>query len=147
MTGPSGNPFSRPFPPRAFGRTVVFGHARTAAFVLLALLFLFPLPVALAYGLLVFLVAVAYTYLTQLGGVKRSGGGWTLWRWAVDQTILLFLVSTACFLLHNALNDWRLMSWRVLLYITVPTVLVGLLPIVASGMAVQYKAERERELP
>lgn len=139
----SGNPFRRPFPPRTFSRSVVIGHGRTALFVLVALLFVFHPLIALTYAALVFLVAVAYHYLSEKLGVVRAGRRWTLWRWTADQAILLFLVSTACFLLLNYYRNWSLLHLKVLLYITIPTVLVGLIPIVLSGIAVQAQAERK----
>ncbi len=139
----SRNPLFRPFPDRTFDRSVLFGHGRTAAFVFVALLFLFPVTLALAYGLVTFVVAITYSYLTERLGVRRRGERWTMWRWTLDQAILLFLVSVACFLLHNYTVGWSLLNLRVLLYITVPTVLVGLLPIIFSGIAVQLRAEQE----
>ncbi|WP_157974517.1 LytTR family transcriptional regulator DNA-binding domain-containing protein [Lewinella sp. IMCC34183] len=139
----SRNPFARPFPERPFGRGVVIGHGRTALFVFVALLFLFSPLLALAYGVATFAVALVYHYVSEALGVRRRGPRWTLLRWTLDQAVLLFLVSVACFLLFNATRDWSLMNLRVLLYITVPTVLVGLLPIVVSGVALQLRAEGE----
>ncbi len=139
----SRNPLLRPFPERSFDRGVIFGHGRTAGFVFVALLFLFPVLLALAYGLVTFVVAITYSYVTERLGVRRRGRKWTLLRWTLDQAVLLFLVSVACFLLHNYTVGWTLMNLRVLLYITVPTVLVGLLPIIVSGIAVQLRAEQE----
>nr|WP_256534223.1 LytTR family DNA-binding domain-containing protein [Lewinella sp. JB7] len=135
------NPFRRPFPDRPFGRAVLIGHGRTAIFVFLALLFLVPVRQALAYGLVTFLVAVAYSLVTERLGVRRSGRRWTMARWTLDQAVLLLLVSAACFLLYNYTLGWSLLNLRVLLYIAIPTVLVGLLPIVFSGVAVQLHAE------
>ena len=139
----SRNPLLRPFPDRTFDRSVIFGHGRTAAFVFIALLFLFPVTLALAYGLVTFVVAITYSYVTERLGVRRRGPRWTMLRWTLDQAVLLFLVSVACFLLHNYTVGWTLMNLQVLLYITVPTVLVGLLPIIFSGIAVQLRAEQE----
>ena len=141
----SRNPFSRPFPERPFGRSVIIGHARTAAFVVVALLFLFPPLLALAYGLITFAVALAYHLLTENLGVSRTGRRWTLLRWTLDQAVLLLLVSGACFLLYNYTRDWSLMNLTVLLYITVPTVLVGLIPIIVSGIALQLRAEGDNQ--
>ena len=142
----SRNPFRRPFPNRPFGRSVVIGHGRTALFVLVALwIFLFDLPRSLAYGLVVFVVAVAYSFLTDRLGIVRSGPRWTLTRWTLDQAILLFLVSAACFLVYNATVGWSVLNLRVLLYITLPTVLVGLFPIVFSGIALQVRAEQDHQ--
>ncbi len=139
----SRNPLLRPFPERTFDRSVIFGHGRTAAFVFVALLFLFPVLLALAYGLVTFVVAITYSFVTERLGVRRRGPRWTMLRWTLDQAVLLFLVSVACFLLHNYTVGWSLMNLQVLLYITVPTVLVGLLPIIFSGIAVQLRAEQE----
>ena len=142
----SRNPFLRPFPNRPFGRSVVIGHGRTALFVFVALwIFLFPLPRSLAYGAVVFVVAVSYSFLTDRLGVKRSGPRWTLLRWTIDQAVLLFLVSAACFLLYNATVGWTVLNLRVLLYITLPTVVVGLFPIVFSGIALQVRAEQDHQ--
>ena len=142
----SRNPFRRPFPERSFGRSVLIGHARTALFVLLACwIFLFDLPRSLAYGLVTFLVAVTYSFSTDRLGVRRSGRRWTLARWTFDQGILLLLVSIACFLVYNATVGWSVLSLRVLLYIMVPTVLVGLLPIIFSGIALQVRAEQDHQ--
>ncbi|MBB4080632.1 hypothetical protein GGR28_003267 [Lewinella aquimaris] len=139
------NPFRRPFPDRTFGRSVVLGHVRTAAFVFVALLFLFPVPRALAYGLVTFAIAVTYSYLTERLGVQRTGRQWTMARWTLDQAVLLLLVSAACFLLYNYTVGWTVLNLRVFLYISLPTVLVGLLPIVFSGVAVQLRAEGENQ--
>lgn len=139
------NPFSRPFPERLFGRQVVIGHARTAAFVLVALLFIFPVGRALLYAVAIFVFAVAYHYGTELLGARRSGPRWTMANWTLDQGILLLLVSGLCFLLYNASRDWSVMQPEVFLYIALPTVLVGLLPIVVSGIAVQLRAEQENQ--
>ena len=139
------NPFSRPFPERPFGRQVVIGHARTAAFVLVALLFIFPIGKALLYSLAIFVFAIGYHYGTELLGVRRSGPRWTMANWTLDQGMLLLLVSGLCFLLYNYTRDWSVMQLEVFLYIAVPTVLVGLLPIVVSGIAVQLRAEQENQ--
>lgn len=141
----SRNPFRRPFPERPFGRAVIIGHGRTGLFVFVALLFLFSPLTALAYGLVTFLVAIAYHYLSERLGVKRTGSRWTMTRWTLDQAALLLLVSLACFLFYNATVNWSVLNVRVLLYITVPTVLVGLLPIVISGIALQLRAEGEHQ--
>jgi hypothetical protein len=141
----SRNPFRRPFPERPFGRSVVLGHVRTAVFVFIALLFIFDLPLALAYGAVVFVIAVVYSYLTEQLGATRSGPDWTLMRWTLDQAALLFIVSCACFLLYNATVGWAVLNLRVLLYITIPTVLVGLIPIVFSGIAQQLRAEQDHQ--
>ncbi|MGB3801575.1 MAG: LytTR family transcriptional regulator DNA-binding domain-containing protein [Lewinella sp.] len=139
------NPFSRPFPERLFSRQVVIGHGRTGLFVFIALLFIFSIGRALAYGLIVFAVALAYHLLTEKLGVRRTGPKWTMAKWTFDQAILLLLVSAACFLLYNYTVNWTVMNLEVFLYIAVPTVLVGLLPIVFSGLAVQIRAEREHQ--
>ncbi|WP_116106480.1 LytTR family DNA-binding domain-containing protein [Lewinella sp. IMCC34191] len=139
------NPFSRPFPERPFSRPVVIGHGRTALFVFIALLFIFSIGQALAYGLIVFAVALAYHLVTEQIGVRRTGPKWTMAKWTLDQAVLLLLVSAACFLLYNYTRDWAVMDLQVFLYIAVPTVLVGLLPIVFSGLAVQIRAEREHQ--
>ena len=141
----SRNPFRRPFPERRFGRSVVLGHLRTGAFVFVALLFLFPPLLALAYGAVTFLIALLYSYGTERLGVRRTGPRWTMARWTLDQAILLLFVSTACFLLYNATVEWSVLNLRVLLYITLPTVLVGLLPIVFSGIALQLRAEQDHQ--
>ena len=142
----SRNPFCRPFPERPFGRGVLIGHARTAVFVFLACwLFLFDLPRSLAYGLVTFLVAITYAFVTDRLGVHRRGPRWTLARWTLDQAVLLLLVSTACFLLYNATVGWSVLNLRVLLYIMLPTVLVGLLPIIFSGIALQLRAEQDHQ--
>ena len=107
--------------------------------------FLFPLPRSLAYGTVVFVVAVAYSFITDYLGVNRSGPRWTLLRWTIDQAVLLFLVSAACFLLYNATVGWTVLNLRVLLYITLPTVVVGLFPIVFSGIALQVRAEQDHQ--
>lgn len=139
------NPFSRPFPERLFGRQVVIGHARTALFVLVALLFIFPVGKALLYALVVLLLAVGYHYTTEAIGIRRGGPRWTMANWTLDQGILLLLVSAACFLLYNYTVDWSVLELRVFLYIAVPTVLVGLIPIIVSGMAVQIRAEQQHQ--
>ncbi|PPK88821.1 LytTr DNA-binding domain-containing protein [Neolewinella xylanilytica] len=139
------NPFSRPFPERLFGRQVIIGHGRTALFVFVALLFIFPLARALAYGLIVFAVALAYHFITERLGVRRTGPKWTMAKWTLDQALLLLFVSAACFLLYNYTVGWSVMNLEVFLYIAVPTVLVGLLPIVTSGLALQIRAERENQ--
>ena len=139
------NPFSRPFPERLFGRQVVVGHARTAGFVLVALLFIFPVGKAVLYAAAIFAFAVLYSYVTELLGVRRSGPRWTMANWTLDQGILLLLVSGLCFLLYNYSRGWSVMELEVFLYIALPTVLVGLLPIVVSGIAVQLRAEQENQ--
>jgi hypothetical protein len=137
-----GNPFARPFPPRPFGRSVVLGHGRTALFVLVALLFVFSFRLALAYAAAIFVTAVTYHFTTDRIGIGRRGPRWTLARWTLDQAVLLFLASTACFLVYNATRGWTLLSPRVLLYVSLPTVAVGMIPIVLSGLAVQARAAR-----
>lgn len=138
----SRNPFRRLYPERPLGRTALMGYARTAVFVLIALLFIFPWFLALSYGLLVFAVIVSYAYITERWlGIKRYGPGWTLGRWTLDQGILLLLVSVACFFLYNYTVGWTLMDARVLLYVTLPTVAVGLLTVALGGAAVQLRAE------
>ncbi len=139
------NPFSRPFPDRLFSRRVVIGHGRTALFVFVALLFIFPIGRALAYGLVVFTVALVYHFFTEQLGVHRTGRRWTMAKWTLDQALLLLLVSGACFLLYNYTVGWSVMNLEVLLYIAVPTVLVGLLPIIVSGLALQIKAEQTNQ--
>ena len=139
------NPFSRPFPERLLGRRVVIGHARTALFVFVALLFVFPIARALAYGLVVFGVALVYHFVTERAGVQRTGPNWTMAKWTLDQAFLLLLVSAACFVLYNYTVNWSVLSAEVFLYIALPTVLVGLLPIVISGFAVQMRAEQEHQ--
>ena len=139
------NPFSRPFPERLFGRQVVIGHARTAAFVLVALLFIFPVGKALLYAVAIFVFALLYHFGTEQLGVRRSGPRWTMANWTLDQGILLLLVSGLCFLLYNYTRGWSVMELQVFLYIALPTVLVGLLPIVVSGIAVQLRAEQENQ--
>ncbi len=151
----SANPLRRPFPDRAFGRSTFIGHARVALFIAAALYFLQPIGLVygdfdlvkcVGYGLVTFTISITYSYVTdRLLGWKRSGTSWTLGKWILDSALLLFFISVGNFLFHNLLVNWSVFSARVLFYITIPTVLIGLFPIAFSGMAVQLRAERDNQ--
>ncbi|MEL7161955.1 MAG: LytTR family DNA-binding domain-containing protein [Bacteroidota bacterium] len=151
----SSNPLKRPFPDREFGRSSVIGMARVGVFVF-AFLYLMrpwgvrmsgnPLLICLGYGLVTFIVGVAYAYTTtRLLGWEKSGDRWTLWRWILDSGLLLACISVGNFFFYNATVGWTAFHILVLAAISVPTVLIGLFPIAASGMALQLRAEREHQ--
>ena len=152
----SRNPLARPFPDRNFDRSLVIGHARIGLFVFVFLYLFQPigmrtggenyLLICLGYGLVTFLVATAYSYLTSVVlGWNKSGPKWTLGRWILDCAGMLAGISVANFVYYNALVGWTAFDATVLLYIAVPTVLVGLFPIAFTGMATQMRAERENQ--
>lgn len=100
----------------------------------------------LGYGLVTFLVGTAYAYVTtRLLGWNKSGPNWTLGKWIIDAGLLLACIAVGNFLFYNLTVDWRAMDLLALVYITIPTVLIGLFPIAFSGMAVQMRAERENQ--
>jgi len=147
------NPLNRPFPDREFGRETIIGAARVGAFVFFALFLLRPfgmhvkgnLPLTcLGYALVTFAVSILYAYVTDRWlGWKKSGDGWSLWKWILDCALLLFFISVGNFIFYNATVGWTAFAPIVLATITVPTVIIGLFPIAFSGMAVQLRAERE----
>lgn len=151
----SRNPFSRPFPDREFDRGTVMGLLRISLFVTIALLVLRPvgvefgdnaLAIAAGYGVVTFLVAVTYQYVTQrLFGWRKAGRGWTLGMWMLDCALLLAFISAGNFLFYNFLVGWTALSGYVLAYIAVPTTIIGLFPIAFSGMAIQMRAERDHQ--
>ncbi|MEO0734569.1 MAG: LytTR family DNA-binding domain-containing protein, partial [Bacteroidota bacterium] len=105
-----------------------------------------PLLKCLGYGLVTFLVGVAYAFVTtRLLGWKKCGPNWTLGRWILDCGLLLACISVGNFFFYNATVGWSAFHILVLAGISVPTVLIGLFPIAASGMAIQLRAEREHQ--
>lgn len=151
----SSNPFGRPFPDREFGRATVMGLLRISLFVTVALLVLRPvgvnfgdnaIAIATGYGVVTFLVAVTYQYVTQrVFGWRKAGNGWTLGMWMIDCALLLTFISVGNFLFYNFLVGWTALSGYVLAYIAVPTTIIGLFPIAFSGMAIQMRAERDNQ--
>jgi hypothetical protein len=149
------NPLKRPFPDREFSRSTVIGMGRVAIFVFMALYLLRPFGMriegdrfltCLGYGLVTFLVGTGYAYVTtRVLGWKKSGANWTLGKWILDAGILLACIAVGNFLFYNMTVDWRAMDLLALVYITIPTVIIGLFPIAFSGMAVQMRAERENQ--
>lgn len=131
------------------------GMGRVAIFVFLALFLLRPfgmeiegdrLLTCLGYGLVTFLVGTAYSYVTtSILGWSKSGPNWTLGKWIIDAGFLLACIAVGNFLFYNMTVGWRAMDLLALVYITIPTVLIGLFPIAFSGMAVQMRAERENQ--
>lgn len=100
----------------------------------------------LGYGLVTFLVSVAYAFTTtRFFGWKKCGDNWTLWKWILDCALLLACISIGNFIYYNLTVGWTAFEPAVLAMIAVPTVLVGLFPITFSGMAVQMRAERDNE--
>ncbi|OAV44103.1 LytTR family DNA-binding domain-containing protein [Lewinella sp. 4G2] len=149
------NPLKRPFPDREFDRGLIMGHLRTAIFIFAALYVLRPFgmdfgpnafAICLGYGLVTFLVAVTYSYVTeQVFGWHRCGPNWTLGKWILDCAAVLLLISLANFIYHNFTVGWGAFSWVVLVGVTVPTVLIGLFPIAMSGVLIQMQAERNNQ--
>ncbi|NJC25670.1 LytTR family DNA-binding domain-containing protein [Neolewinella antarctica] len=154
-TGFPKNPLRRPFPDREFGRAIVFGHARTALFVFLALYFLRPLGlqfgenalwISVGYAGVTFAIAVAYSWFTnRVLGWRRTGEDWTLGRWILDCAGVLFFITVGNFVYYNALVDWSAFSLLVFGSIALPTIAIGLFPIAFSGMALQLRAERDNQ--
>jgi hypothetical protein len=100
----------------------------------------------LGYALVTFGVGVAYAFVTtRLLGWKKCGDNWTLWKWIVDCAFLLACISVANFVFYNFTVGWTAFEPFILATITVPTVIVGLFPVVLSGVAIQLRAERENE--
>ncbi|MEM1356954.1 MAG: LytTR family DNA-binding domain-containing protein [Bacteroidota bacterium] len=146
----------RPFPDRDFGRSTIMGKAKVSVFVFAVLFFLRPQGIhfsgrnvfltCLGYGLVTFLVSIAYDYITsKLLGWRRNGDHWTLGRWIMDSGLLLACISIGNFFYYNATVGWTAFHPIVLAGITIPTVIIGLFPIAASGMAIQLRAEREHQ--
>lgn len=151
----SNNPLKRPFPDRDFGRNTVLGKAKVSIFVFAILFFLRPQGIhfagnpfltCLGYGLVTFVISLLYDLFTsRILRWQRNGDHWTLGRWILDCGLLLACISIGNFFYYNATVGWTAFHPLVLAGITIPTVLIGLFPIAASGMAIQLRAERENQ--
>lgn len=152
----SRNPFSRPFPDRAFDRGTVVGYARVSVFVFVALLILQPfsgngwrgsvLLTALGYALVTFGVSTVYGWFTaRVLGWRKSGPRWTLGRWIVDCAVLLMCISVANWVFYNYTVGWRAFSPVIFVSVALSTLVIGAIPVAFSGLAIQLRAERDHQ--
>lgn len=77
--------------------------------------------------------------------IETSGPSWTLGKWIITAIILIVWIAIGNFLMVNLLFEWRAMSYFSLLRMIGYTALIGVFPVVLSGIIIQLRASKKNE--
>jgi len=103
--------------------------------------------VCVNFGLITIVVALFFDWMVSgVLKIKRNIPSWTLWKWIVYMFILLIMISLANYVYYLRLNELDTGSWSSFLEIAITTILIGLFPVVFSGLIVQINAIKRNQI-
>lgn len=101
--------------------------------------------IAFVFGFITFGVTVLVDVVTRfILKFKRDTDSWTLGRWILDTITLVFFIAVGNYLYFVYLSE-SAHSWDSFLQMLISTYVIGLFPIVLSGLLIQIKASKKNQ--
>ena len=77
--------------------------------------------------------------------IQTNGPNWTLGKWIIFSFILVVWIALGNFLMVNMLSEWRAMGYFNFLRMIGYTSLIGIFPVILSGILIQLRATQQNE--
>ncbi len=77
--------------------------------------------------------------------IPTNGPNWTLGKWIIFSFVLVVWIALGNFLMVNMLSGWRAMDYFSFLRMIGYTSLIGIFPVVLSGVIIQLRATQQNE--
>jgi hypothetical protein len=146
-----------PFPEQADWRTHIRELIGISVFVTLFLYLIQPFGLndyphnlflfCVGFGLLTFFAAVAFECISRfVFKFQRDAPTWTLWKWILNALVLIVFIAVANYLFLIYMMGWSGFYWKMMGYMLFSTVIVGIFPIVFSGMLIQMRAYKNNQV-
>lgn len=101
----------------------------------------------LGFGLITIVVAIFFNFFTfYILKLKTNEPSWTLKKWIIYMFLLLILISQANYAFYTYLAGSNNIGWTDFWAIIVYTILVGIFPVVFSGLLVQIKSQQRNQI-
>lgn len=102
--------------------------------------------ICVVFGIITIVVAILYDwFIEKILKLNRSDPSWTLLRWLIYMFTLLILISIANYTFYTFL-DPEPVNWYSFYLIVLNTMMVGLFPVVFSGLLIQIKANNTNQI-
>lgn len=103
--------------------------------------------ICVKFGLVTVFAGVAYNLFSiYILGLKKDMSSWTLWKWIVSAIVLIIFISICNYLFMSSLEGWEGFSWANFLGMVIITFIVGIFPIIFSGMIIQMNAYKRNQI-
>lgn len=149
---------NQPFPKRSVYGRIPSGPFFVGVFVTMFLYLFQPFGISeypknkfvlcVGFGVVTFVVSILYEIvISLLFRIKEDRPSWTLKKWIAHTTINVSFIAVGNYLFLQYILGWNSFYWYGLLIMMINTFLLGLFPIVFSGLLLQVRASKafERE--
>lgn len=150
------NKLDRPFPDRSGLKESILNIAGVGVFVSLFLFFIRPFGIDGSMQDMI-IACIGFGFVTVVFGsifelvfryvlpIKADGPNWTLGKWIIMCVVLVLWIALGNFLYMNVLSGWRGWSFLGLGQMMMYTSVIGVFPVVFSGLVLQMRAENQNE--
>lgn len=105
-----------------------------------------PIWICLRFGVLTILAGIVYDLFgTYVLNLKKDGPSWTLWKWIINAIGIVLFISICNYLFMTFLMGWGFFNWYRFTNMLFSTFIVGIFPIIFSGMIVQMNAYKRNQ--
>ncbi len=147
---------NEPFPDRLSLKQSIVRLAWIGLFVSTFLFFIRPLQlhspasftslVCVGYGLVTLVLGCLYELFVRYGlKLQTDVATWTLWKWVALCSGLMIWITLGNFLFLNYLLQWEAFDMPVLAIILRNTLIVGIFPVVFTGVMIQMRAIKQNQ--
>lgn len=106
-----------------------------------------PLGICVGFGIVTIIASLFFEFIVQyVFRIQKDLPSWTLWKWIINVIFLVGFISICNYLYITFLMDWGIFNWQRFGYMLFSTILVGIFPIVFSGMMVQMNAYKRNQV-
>lgn len=103
--------------------------------------------ICIEFGIVTVFAGLSYDLFgIYILGLKKDLPSWTLWKWIVSAIFLILFISVCNYLFMMYLMAWDGFSWHFFFRMIISTLVVGIFPIIFSGMLVQMNAYKLNHL-
>jgi len=106
-----------------------------------------PLGICVGFGLVTIFASLFFEFLVvYVFRIQKDIPAWTLWKWIVNVIFLIGFISICNYLYMTFLMGWGIFNWHRFGYMIFSTLVVGIFPIVFSGMMIQMNAYKRNQV-
>lgn len=106
-----------------------------------------PLGICISFGLVTIFASLLFEFITMyVFRIQKDMPSWTLWKWIVNSIMLILYISVCNYLFLTFLMGWEMFNWHRFSFMIFSTLIVGIFPIIFSGMMVQMNAYKRNQI-
>lgn len=106
-----------------------------------------PLGICIGFGLVTIFASLLFEFFTMyVLRIQKDVPSWTLWKWIVNAIFLIGFISICNYLYMTILMGWGSLNWQRFGFMIFSTLVVGIFPVVFSGMMIQINAYKRNQV-